>query len=292
MHTPPTRKDKSMPPNEQKAAAQAASKIILLASSSLPPQTTLQHISHIPAKRFLDDYFIQATFYTWLKSSAAKQAFHAWSSSSNNIDRSPRNGMLNVFKLLEFLSTSPELSSCSTDEINHLQTAVNTMRTQWAAFENTILLTPQRPKTIHFNAWKLVHALQDPLRYDQETKKAAADAESILMYMCKTYMDTLSSSLIPSATFDTKAYKSFVPKDTQDLLLFAEADSEQQQQQNPQPPKEEKLTPGKQSKQKNARRTTEDTKPARKRNNRKNHGGHHPTLVDKMTELLLGETKK
>jgi hypothetical protein len=106
------------------------------------------------------------------------------------------------------------------------------------------------------------------------------------MYMCKTYMDTLSSSLTPTATFDTEAYKSFVPKDMQDLLLFAEADSEQQQQQNPQPPKEAKHNPETQSK--HARRTTS----ARKRNNRKNHGGHHPTLVDEMTELLLGETKK
>jgi HAMP domain-containing protein len=288
MHTPQTRKDKNMPPNEEKAAAQAASKIILLASSSLPPQTTLQHLSHIPAKRFLDDYFIQATFYTWLKSSATKPTFHAWMS-SRNAGPVPQNGMLNVFKLLDFLSASPELPSCSTDEINHLQTAVDTMRTQWAAFENTILLKPQRPKTIHFNAWKLVHALQDPLRFDQETKKAAADAESILMYMCNTYMDTLSSSLTPTATFDTEAYKSFVPRDTQDLLMFSEADSEQQQQQNPQPPKEVKHNPETQSK--HARRTTA----ARKRNNKKKPlSSHqdHSTLVDKMTELLLGETKK
>lgn len=177
------------------------------------------NVSPIPAKKFLDEYFILSTFITWHRHLLRRTKKLKGTERSEKIDE------INLFKLLEYLLLCSSLPNSPEHLLETLKARVDALQLQWASFEQS-MQTKLRPlkDPRSFNAWKLVHMLQNPLRHDQEMKKAASNAESILLELCRIYQEACielkEMDDVTRILAEDEGYRVFTTRDQKDLLAF------------------------------------------------------------------------
>jgi hypothetical protein len=147
--------------------------------------------------------------------------------------------------------------------------------------------------------------LQNPLRHDDETKQAAAEAEAALLRMCSVYQKACSDLHDAEYTKDilsSDGYHAFQTRDEADLLALSVEEEEEQQKQLLQPTAERNRNRNRNnnnnngSSKRDARMNNrgrggggmQTTTARRHRCHRKSADDENDTLVKMATKLMLG----